>query len=347
LATLHDVARAAGVSATTVSYVINNRTGHFSDDTRIQVLKAMKSVGYIPNSVARSLVLNKTETFGILLSSVLDEPFNRALRAGQSVLNKAGYDVIVTETQSSVDREQHALANMLSRRVDGILFISGSRQMDHSHITEFVKSGTPLVMVNRYLPEGVTDQVIIDNYIGVKQIVAHLIAQGHKRIGCLHNKTTGPTATVAVKQRVQGYLDGMRAADLPVDEKWMMVCNYTTDYGVQAGSEAARRLLTEERLTALVCVNDFIAVGVYRTAIELGMRVPEDVAITGHDNTILTRYHTPEITSIAQPISEASTLAAKRLLTLVGNGSSINPGQWTQVLPTEPVIRTSSLYNRA
>lgn len=346
MATLHDVAKAAGVSATTVSYVINNRTGHFSDATRNQVLKAMKSVGYIPNSVARSLVLNRTETFGILLSSVLDEPFNRALRAGQSVLNKAGYDVIVTETQSSEDREQQALANMLSRRVDGILFISGSRQMDYSHFEEFMKSGTPIVVVNRYLPEGLADQVIIDNKTGVRDIVTHLAAQGHERIGCLHNRLTGPAATMANRQRVEGYLEGMRNANLPVDEKWMVAVNFGSDYGVKSGSEAARRLLTEERLTAFVCVNDFIAVGVYRTAITLGLRVPEDVAITGHDNTILTRYHTPEITSVAQPISEASTLAAKRLLTLVGSSSSAKPGQWTQVLPTSPMIRASSIFQR-
>jgi LacI family transcriptional regulator len=346
LATLHDVAKAAGVSATTVSYVINNRTGHYSDATRIQVLKAMKSVGYIPNSVARSLVLNRTETFGILLSSILDEPFNRALRAGQSVLNKAGYDVIVTETQSNVDREQQALANMLSRRVDGILFISGSRHMDYGHIKEFLKSGTPMVVVNRYLPEGITDQVIIDNKVGVREIIAHLAAQGHERIGCLHNRLQGPTASMANKQRVEGYLEGMRAADLPVNENWMASCAFGNDYGVQSGSEAARKLLTEEGLTALVCVNDFIAAGAYRTAVSLGLRVPDDVAVTGHDNTILTRYHTPEITSVAQPITEASAQAAKRLLTLVGGGSSAKPGQWMQVLPTTSIIRASSTYQR-
>lgn len=343
MATLRDVARAAGVSVTTVSYVLNDRKGRFSPETKERVFAALDEVGYIRNTVARSLVRNRTDTIGVLIPNLTDETFSRALRAAQHVLSAHGYDVIVTDTRGEVERERQSLNNMRERRVDGLLFISASRIAPSDHLFEFAQRGAPLVVINRHLPLDSIDQVIIDNISGTRAAVFHLAEQGHRRIGCIHLPLAGASATRANLDRVQGFRDGMAALGFEVREEWVAAGRYGEDLGARSGYEQALRILSGDRPTAIVCTNDYLAIGAFQAARELGLRVPDDVALTGHDNTTLARLYSPSLTSIVHPTSEAGEEAATRLLErLSPNSDAKDDRPWSKTLETRLIVRASS-----
>ncbi len=326
MATIRDIARLAGVSKSTVSNVLNGNVGTYSEETRRKVVAAMRALNYRPNAVARSLASNQTSTVGVLLSDIGREPYARALQVIEGVLSRRGYNIVVANTFNDPLREERAVENLLERRIDGLLFVSFSGAGPNDHLVELAESTFPLVVINRAVPRGLMDSVHIDNSRGVADAVAHLARLGHRNVGCIHLPLEGPKKTVAGTERMAGFRQGMEQASLPLRLEWIREAQPGEVNGLRSGFLAATELLSRHpKITALVCANDYIAIGAIRAAWRLGRRVPVDLAVVGHDHTVAGRYHVPSVSTVAQPMTEAATVAAARLLDRIEGRSKVLP----------------------
>jgi LacI family transcriptional regulator len=304
MVTIRDVAKAANVSISTISHVINE-TRYVSPDTRERVLAAMKQLNYQHNRVASSLRNRKTHTIGVLLPNSANPYFAEILAGIESACFEQDYHIIMGNANDDPEREQSYLKVLLSRQVDGILLISTGAFDDSIHLLR--ENKTPVVMVDRSTELTPVDEIFTDNQGGGYLAAAHLLALGHRRIGCV----TGPSFLTPSAARVQGYRDAFAAAGQNLKEEWIV----TGDFQHEGGYMAAQKLLAlGDMPTAVFVCNDLMAVGVIAALQEAGLRVPQDVSVIGYDNIPLASYSNPRLTTIAQPARELGYLAVERLL---------------------------------
>ncbi|MBZ0277065.1 MAG: LacI family transcriptional regulator [Anaerolineae bacterium] len=304
MATIRDVAKAANVSISTISHVINE-TRYVSPDTRERVLRAMQQLNYQHNRVASSLRNRKTYTIGVLLPNSANPYFAELLAGIEAACFEQDYHIIMGNANDDPAREQSYLKVLLSRQVDGILLISTGAFADSIHLLR--ENKTPVVMVDRSTELTTVDELFTDNQGGGHLATAHLLALGHRRIGCV----TGPSFLTPSAARVQGYRDAFAAVGEPLREEWIV----TGDFQHAGGYRAAQKLLAlDDTLTAIFACNDVMAIGVMAALQEAGLRVPQDVSVIGYDDIPLASYSNPRLTTIAQPARELGHLAVERLL---------------------------------
>ena len=310
-ATLVDVARAAGVVAMTASRAING-TGYVSGEVRDRVLKAAKKLDYRPNVLARSLKQSRLNTVGIMLPDIAN-PFSAELVAGiQDELAGAGYAAFLATAGRSVERERESLLSFVDHRLDGILVATRGTELGNEAIAEITRQNIPIVTVGRPIEGTAVDRVTADHRKGAFAATTHLIDLGHKRIGFV-----GVTMEDAFNlRRFRGYLDALTERGLSLNKNFVVgAANgpaYSTEEDGYAGMLALGKM--KKRPTAVVARNDFTAIGVLRAAHELGLSVPEDIAIVGFDNIPLSTFTIPPLTTVAQPITEQGRRAAHFLI---------------------------------
>lgn len=337
--TINDVARLAGVSKATVSYVLNNDWSHVSAETAERVYAAMRKLNYRPNAVARSLVRRRTHVIGIVVANIDRSPYPEAVRGISDTVRDHGYNVLLQSSDGLLERELVALELLHERLADAMIIVSASGKGGNSHLVELVKSGIPVAVVNRYHNDlGAVHSVHIDNVSGVFAATQHLIELGHRRLGCLYAPVTGPEQSRAAIERLQGFRKAMAQAGLPIKDEWLCELPLSPEESWEAAVAASYRMLSGQvRPTALVCTNDFVALGVVRAAQELGLNVPRDLAVIGHDNTMAAAFCTPRLTTVRQPMYAAGVEAAKAVLNaLAGETDTV-----TVTLPCELIIRES------
>lgn len=303
MATIRDVAKAANVSISTISHVINE-TRYVSPDTRERVLAAMKQLNYQHNRVASSLRNRKTYTIGVLLPNSANPYFAEILAGIEAACFEQDYHIIMGNANDDPEREQSYLKVLLSRQVDGILLISTGAFDDSIHLLR--ENKTPVVMVDRSTELAAVDEIFTDNQGGGRQATAYLLGLGHRVIGCV----TGPSFLTPSAARVQGYRDAFAAAGIARDESWIV----TGDFQHESGYQAAQKLLAlPNRPTAIFACNDLMAIGVVAALQDAGLRVPGDVSVIGYDDIPLASYYNPRLTTIAQPARDLGHLAVERL----------------------------------
>lgn len=309
--TLEDVARRAGVSKVTVSNILNNRPTAvpISEATRQRVLAVVQELGYYPNAVARALARQRTDTIAIVLQfpAIFQgwSGFTNELMHGVS--DKAielGYDILLhTRAQPSVEREAHSL---MDGRVDGALLLrdyddplsSLLAERDFPHVLFFTRSPRPDVC-----------WVDCDNYKGARIAVEHLLAQGRTRIAHL----AGPPRACSAADRLRGYRDTMEQHGLSIAPEWIIPAHY-------GGADLAplmTLLLQPKRPDAIFAWSDEVAIRAMNLCKELGLSVPDDVAIVGFDSTQICEHTDPPLTSVRQPIYEMAATALEMLVKLI------------------------------
>lgn len=331
MATIRDVAQLAGVSTATVSHVLNN-TRAVSDGSRDRVFAAMEQLNYRPNAVARSLRVSETLTLGLIVPDVEIPFFARVARCIETSANEAGYNVILCNSGWSLEQELLYLDNLLARRVDGLICISLS--MTSEHITPLLKRRTPVVWFEQARTGSRFDSVLIDNYKGAYEAATHLIAQGHRRIGCIHGL---PQSQLTV-DRLAGYRRALKEHDLPFDEALLFSGDYTPPTGVIG---AHRLLSLPEPPTALFAFNDMMAFGAMQAINERGLRVPEQVAVIGFDGVALTEHICPPLSTVEQPIPEMCKLAISLLLDRINDRAPVESR--TAIVEPRLVCRASTI----
>ena len=304
MTTMRAVADLAGVSIATVSHVIND-TRAVSPPLTARVLHAMEQLDYQPDVVARSLRRRETLTIGLLLPTVEIPFYGRVAESVEAAANEAGYSVILCNSGWSTQREQRHLRNLIARRVDGLL--CSSLAMTGEHLAPLLRRETPVVVVERTMPGLDLDAVEIDNFQAAYDATAHLIALGHRRIGCI----TGLPDSDLNASRLCGYRQALEAASLPIDPSVVL----TGDYGAAIGVHHATNLLDlADPPTAVFAFNDLMAMGVLQAAQARGLRIPDDLAIIGFDGLPLTAFTSPPLSTVEQPVAEMGRAAVAMLL---------------------------------
>jgi LacI family transcriptional regulator len=286
---LDQVARRARVSTATVSRVLNN-SGVVKSTTRARVLKAIEELKYSPNLHARSLAGGKSRSIGVIVSNIENPFFLDIYKAVEAGAHRAGYELIMANTDYSSERLVTSVRLMIGRRVAGLAAIVS--EMDSELIDELNGNRIPVVFYDVGVPRKNITNIRVNYRRGMEKVTTYLASLGHRRIGFVaHHATLGP-----INERVRVLVDAtMRGGNLRVETA-------ADSDSLEGGRRATRALLTADpRLTAIVCVNDVMAVGAIRELRERGLRVPDDVSVTGFDNVSLAQYCHPALTTVHIP----------------------------------------------
>jgi LacI family transcriptional regulator len=331
VATIRDVAQLAGVSTASVSHVLND-TRAVSDDLRERVRAAMEQLSYRPNAVARSLRLSETLTIGLIVPDVEIPFFARYAHFIEAAASDIDYNVILCNSNWSLDHELRYLDHLAARRVDGLICISLS--MTAEHMAPLLRRNAPVIWLEETRPGHEFDAVVIDNFKGAYDATSHLIKLGHRRIGCI----TGRAKTQLIIDRVAGYIQALDEHRLAHDEQ----LRQPGDYSAPSGYRVANKLLDlPVPPTAIFAFNDMMALGAMRAINERGLRVPADVAVIGFDGIALTEHTYPPLSTVEQPIPEMSERALKMLIERI-NGTA-PPDSRTIMVEPRLIIRQSTI----
>jgi LacI family transcriptional regulator len=329
MATMNDVARAAGVSVATVSHVVNS-TRFVSPERVERVHAAMRELDYTPDATARSLRVGRTHTLGLVIPDNSNPFFAELARSIEEAGFDAGYTTIVGNSVERPDRERQYVSTMLSKRVDGLIIApAGAEERALSRLLR--KAGIPIVVVDRTLP--VADVVVYDNVDGSRQAAEHLLELGHKRIASI----TGPPDLAPSTERLEGFVRALADAGVEVHDDAVVA----GDFHFAGGREATAELVQRGRsFTALFAANDLMAAGAIRELTARGMSVPGDVSVVGFDDAPLAEMTTPALTTVRQPLHQMGQTAVSLLLgRLAGTGGE---RRRRHVLPTSLVVREST-----
>jgi DNA-binding LacI/PurR family transcriptional regulator len=306
--TIKDVAREAGVSITTVSNVLNDRTASMSKATLQRVLQVMQDLSYRPNPLARGLVTRRTATIGVVLAEIETSLFLRALNQIEPIARKAGYSVLMSNANDPA-KEYEVLQLLIEKRVDGLIFLSVSELVKDDHVPELERLHIPTVLVNRAKTYPNLDQINWDDTAGVTQAVEHLIRLGHRRIAHL----CGPKRRRSGQNRLQGYKAALEKHGIPYRSEYVCPGDYTDTETLWQRS-TLRLLQLSPQPTAVVASDDTVAASAIKTLQRAGLDVPRDIAVVGVDDQRFGTYLNPALTTVRLPVLEAGRRAVKMVL---------------------------------
>jgi LacI family transcriptional regulator len=322
VSTMDDVAREAGVSGSTVSHVLNG-TRNVSVATKLKVEQAVEALGYRQNMAARALAAGKTLTVGLAVSATANPYLGALVHSIETRLRSSGYMLIVGDSRDDGTTERHIIDSLLSRRVDGIIMtpVVGS---EISTIPQIVQAGTPFVLIDRNA-DVESDQVTPENTGSAFLITNHLIELGHRRLAVL----CGLVGVGSSTERLLGYRSALAAHGISYDETLVL-------YGASNREAAAREVTAlfsrTGHPTALIALNNSMALGSLEAIRELGLRIPTDVAFVTYDHFDWSDLIEPRLTSIAQDVEQMGETAVELLLGRI-NGNE-TPFQRIQIATT-------------
>lgn len=328
-ATRADVARRANVSPALVSYVLNNGPRPVSAEARARIEKAIRELDYRPNSIAQALRGASTRTIGLLLPSAVNRFFGELATAIEEALFETGNTLAVGISADDPARESRYIDTFVDRRVDGIMVISSHSLQT---LTRLADVDTPVMVLDRVPDRLPVSSVAVDNRTGVTAAVEHLFGHGHTRVACIG----GRVGTESADERVLAWRSFV-APIVPDADALLARADFTED----GGYEAMRELFAgdvSEHPTALFVSSDIQTSGALRACADLGVRVPEDLAVVSFDGALSTAYAVPSVTSYRQPVERIAYTAVEGLLAQIANPSRLPTHT---VLPGELVVRCS------
>jgi LacI family transcriptional regulator len=332
--TSHEVAERAGVSRTTVSFVLNDVAGvQISAETRQRVLRAARDLGYVPDAAARSLVSGRTYILGLVICQpanhiIIDAYIHQVIYGLSEAGRERGFRVML-ESVEDVSQPDAYIHLVRAKRIDGIL-LSGPRS-DDNQLPDLIADGFPTVLLGR-LSRNPTFFVDIDNQAAAMEAVTHLIKLGHQRIACI---TNGPLQYTSANERLLGYRKALRQAGLPDDEALIRY----GDFELEGGFKAMQTLLEiQPRPTAVFVASDVVAFGAMAAVRDSGLRIPEDIAVVGFDDVPMARYINPALTTVRLSAIEQGRRGGEVLIDLI-EGKTL--AQSHILLPTELIVRQS------
>jgi len=325
--TLYDVAAAAGVSAQTVSRVVNDRP-NVAKDTRRRVWETVRRLSYRPSSIARSLASSRTKTLG-LVTSTLDYTGNNAVIAGvERKARSLGYTLLLTVSSSQLGGFPRVLDLLLERQVDGILTF-------HQLVSDSNLGEIPVPTVSLTYPVKTSQAILVqqDYTEGVYEVVSYLTGLGHRRLGMI----AVPEGWYASAPSMEGARRALAEIGQTLDQDWVQS---SMDCTPEAGYECARALLQRHPdLTALFCQSDALALGAYRALHEAGRRIPDHVSVVGYHDFGLCRFAVPSLTTVRTPKGELGDLLVQLLVHAIEEGSV---SQRHVLVPGELIVREST-----
>ena len=329
--TIKDIARKANVSHTTVSRALNNKS-RIKNETKDKILTIARELNYRPDFIARSLVMRRTKTLGLIITTIAN-PFYIELSQGiETTAISQGYNIILCSTNYDLSAERKYIDMLRSKGVDGIILTSA--HMGDPNIVGLAEEGFPIILINRrtYHPvvKEKVDYVGVDNILGGFLAVEHLIRLGHKRIGVIG----GSSESSVGFERLEGGKKALTTYGMEVIGDHFLEGDFLKGSGYQGGK---RFLKMDEPPTAIFATNDYMALGTYQAIVEEGRRIPEDIALIGFNDIEFAAMKGIELTTVGQKKYEMGAQAVKMLVERIEGGGMGSPKE--MILEPELIIR--------
>jgi len=329
--TIKDIARIANVSHTTVSRALNNKS-RINSETKVRILSIANELNYRPNFIARGLVMKRTKTLGLVITTIANPFYNELAQGIEATASGLGYNIIFCSTHSDLSAEKQYIEMLRSKGVDGIIF--SSAHMDDPNIVALAEEAFPIVLVNRrtYHPlvKEKVDYVGVDNILGGFLAIEHLIRLGHRRIGVIG----GSSESSVGLERLEGGKKALEAYHLEQSDDYFLGGDFLKESGYQGGK---RFLKMAEPPTAIFTTNDYMALGAYQAISENGVRIPEEMALVGFNDIEFSAMRGIELTTIGQKKYEMGAIAVKILVERI-EGKEVEPSKEI-ILEPELIIR--------
>lgn len=332
--TIYDIARKLKISPATVSRGLNN---HFSvsKKTHKQITDTAKSMGYRSNLFAKNLRRQKTRTLGVIVQTLNSNFIASVLSGIEDVANKAGYNLIISQSQESQAREVINAATMFNRMVDGLIVSLAFDTKDVSHFDSFFNKGIPVVFFDRISYGKSSTNVVIDNFKAGYEATTHLISQGCKKIAHI----TGSLARNVYADRMKGYQQALMENKIPFNEKYLIVNNMDE----QSAIEAAKKMAGMKTIPDGIFIsNDNCAAVCMQALKDAGYSIPKDIAIIGFNNDIISRVVNPKISTVNYPGQQMGEIVANALVNHIEGNANLAATS-TIIIKSELIVRESSL----
>lgn len=312
MATIKEVAKLAKVSVGTVSNVLGGSV-RVGPAVRDRVLKAIERLDYHPDHFARSLKTRQSHMLGIVISDIGNPFFPQLTRGAEDAAIKHNYLLVTFNTDDQLEREKRVLSVLRSRRMDGILLVVAPNGGQVQHIEKTIAAGIPLLCLDRIIHQLPVSCVAVDNVAGAEMCVRHLLSVGHRKIGML----TGNLQLQNAVERLQGYENALREAQIPIDRDLIL----EGDFRVEGGYLLTKKMwLGGKKPTALFVSNCMMGLGVLKALREMGVGCPDDVALAVFDEVPGNGSFYPEITTVVQPAYEIGYKGAELLIEQIERG---------------------------
>ncbi|MWC28684.1 LacI family DNA-binding transcriptional regulator [Paenibacillus sp. MMS18-CY102] len=335
MVTIYDIAKQAEVSAMTVSRVINN-TGRISEKTREKVRKVMEELNYVPNAMARGLVLQKTGILSLLVTDITNPFYTTVARGAEDAARSLGYKLLLGNSDEDGEKEKEYIDMILSTRVDGIL-ITPAGDSSKDRLEAIVRHGTPFVTIDRDVPGIACDHVIGDSVGGARKLIDYLASLGHRIIALVGGSFDVSTA----RDRHEGYREALAANGLPYDERLVLQANYR----MQDMEDAAEQLLLAAPMpTAILAGNNMLALGLLQAFRRRGIDVPGHLSIVTFDDFGHRDLIDPLFTTAVQPAYQFGMIGIQMLVGRIEGKYGSLPQ--TSMLPNSLVIGSSTSVPR-
>lgn len=324
---IKDIARAAGVSHSTVSRALRN-SPLVNPETAAQIQRLAQEMGYTPSAIARSLVTRRTQTIGLVVTFISDPFVDRIVDGIEDQATSAGYSVFLSSSHADPERELAVVETFHRRRVDGVIVLAS--RVGHLYSERLEELRVPIVLINSQADSEYLFSISADDEEGARLAVRHLLELGHRRIGYIGCSFRPPSNL----RRLQGYQIELEQAGIPLDPDLVVIPDTRDD--LESGRLGVSPLLAAGA-TAIFCYNDRTAIGVLIAARERGIAVPGTFSVVGFDNIDPSWYVTPPLTTVHQPRLEMGRRAMQMVLDLLAG----RPGsdEW---FPCELVVRDST-----
>lgn len=329
--TIHDIARKLNISASTVSRALNDNP-RISSKTKEKIKEVADQLGYRANTLASNLRNKKSNTIGVVVPLINRHFFSSVISGVEDIAFKAGYSVVISQSNDLLSKEINIVQSMFSNRIDGLIISIAMQTDSFEHLKIFKKKNIPLVFFDRAVPEIETDKIVVDDFTGGFRVTQHLIDQGYQRIAHL----AGPQNLMTYLERKKGYLEALGKNGIAYDESLVIINTLTSEDGISAVKQLMNLPHPPD---AIFCGNDTTALSSMIYLRDKGIRIPQDIGIVGFSNEPFSKVVSPSISTIAQPGFEMGQKAAELLIRQIETHERT---YHTIVLPTELIIRESS-----
>lgn len=329
--TVKDVAALAGVSATTVSLVINGKGSSIPELTHDRVRRAIKELNYHSDFTARAMVTRKTNLIGVVIPDISNAFFAACVRHLQVALAGHGYDILLCNSEERAENDLHYIRLLAGRNVDGLILTPSAEALTEKYEAEVRKTlaevGLPYLFLDRYY-RGDEPKVVVDNAESSYLAAKYLIECGHTKIGAV----AGPSILNSSYNRMEGLKRALKEHGLSLPDEYVVEGKYDIETGVRGGEK-----LIASDVTAIFAFSDMQAFGVYESAKRAGKKIPEDISIVGFDDALYSSLLDTPLTTMRQPVKSLAEEACRIVLNLVEKKGEVEDVK----LPAELIVRNS------
>ncbi|MEO6314688.1 MAG: LacI family DNA-binding transcriptional regulator [Chitinophagaceae bacterium] len=334
--TIKDIAKALGLSTSTVSRALRD-SYEISPETKQMVLEYAKQINYRPNPIALSLKERRSRSIGVIISEIANSFFSQIINGIESTAYSKGYNVIISQSRESYQREVINMDFLSSRSIDGFLISVSTETEDFAHIRDLYDRGLPIVFVDRVIDSIDTHKVIADNFKGAYDATTHLIKNGYKRIAHLANSEY----LSITKERAAGYRQALEDAKMDLNEGYLQHCLHGGMIYDEVDYAMNELMNHKHKPDAVFASADKLTTNCMRYCRAKGIVIPDDLAIVGFSNLDLTELLSPSLSVVRQPAFEMGEVSAELLIKTIESKRPLTEFE-TRVLPAELFIRDSS-----